>query len=74
MAIYSLTAEELKVFARVTELFEEILNELSTIEAYPRDHNLIIESEVSPFHIGHIGWSEGGCVELQLVDTEAKRE
>lgn len=72
MAIYSLTAQELKVFARVTELFEEILNELSTIEAYPRDHTLIVDSEVSPFHIGYIGWSEGGCVELQLVDKEVE--
>jgi hypothetical protein len=70
MAIYSLTKDELKVFARVTELFEEILTELGSIEAYPRDYHLMVDSEIDPFHIGRIGYDEGGCVALQLVDSD----
>jgi hypothetical protein len=69
--VSDLSKKELAVLSEVVDLFEQILDKLGAVEAWPRDHVLHIESEVQPGYLGWIGWNEGGAVTFQPAPAAA---
>jgi hypothetical protein len=63
--VSDLSKEELTVLAEAVDVWEKLLELLSRIEAWPRDHQLHIETEVQPGYLGWIGYNEGGSITFQ---------
>jgi hypothetical protein len=61
----SLTASELTAISKAVELFQQIIDALSPVEANPRDWKLDICTEVQPGYLGWIGYDESGALGFQ---------
>lgn len=61
----SYDAKELRVLADAVDSFNALVENLSEIEAWPRDWQLHIDSEIEPGYLGHIGYDEGGAITFQ---------
>ena len=65
-----LSKGELRAIARTVELWDEIHNVLSAVEARPRGV-LHIDTEIQPGHLGWIGHNENGDITFQPAAPEA---